>query len=200
LALSLLALPSPARASSIVIAGSSYDYALFGTVTPLLIGTATFDGVAESFSYHGVSMTISETETDLGGGTYQIIVQLIAASDVFPTVGESGLFNLGVAANPLDLASSTLTSARMSFFNSGGMFASDEFIGAVANTSPWDGFFPSSGVGAGFIGAGGRGTNRIDLVLTLNQVQTPVPEPATFALLALGLAGLGVRRWRQRKA
>jgi hypothetical protein len=36
---------------------------------------------------------------------------------------------------------------------------------------------------------------------SLELTQTPtIPEPATIALVALGLVGLGARRWRQRKA
>jgi hypothetical protein len=80
-------------------------------------------------------------------------------------------------------------------------------IGPITNEA-----FPPTGEQQGFPGPGDETGNTFlttagyltlfagDGVSTFTASPTPVPEPSSLTLLGLGLAGMGARRWRQRKA
>ena len=60
--------------------------------------------------------------------------------------------------------------------------------------------FASLGVTPGtYVWTWGSGANADSLTLQIGHAPA-VSEPASMALLALGVAGLGVRRWRRRTA
>ena len=80
-------------------------------------------------------------------------------------------------------------------------FTGVSFIGSIAsNSSDFDGV-DFDGVSSGAaITDYDFATSSTDVFARWTPADAAIPEPTTVSLLALGLAGLGVRRWRQRKA
>jgi hypothetical protein len=185
-----------ARAGLVLVQNSTYDVALAGTSSGVQISTLTVNGAAQSFTYHGLTITANLSEASLGGGQYQITLDLTAPGDIFPVAHETGAVNIGGLSNPMDLNTPlNLTNAALTFFNgSGAIIISNPSVGDVAQTTPWDGFFPNSTSAGGFGNLGGFDTQDIRIVLSLD---TPVPEPSTFVMGGIAVAAGGV--WLRRR-
>lgn len=199
--------PLAAHATPVVLTGSDYQVVLlqrgFGWLHSS-IPTLTFDGTAESFVLdrsNGAVVTVNETQADLGGGDFRIGIDFFSTADIFPVLLDpsgnptnTAYINVGLAGNPLDLAFPVeLTSATIGLRNSAGtLIANADFISQVVNPLPWDGYFSGPDQASGYVNAAGRDIRELNLNLELSTVA--VPEPATLALLSLGLLAVGVSR------
>ena len=184
-----------ASAAPVIGAGTTYNLTLFGSGGPdQTTVTATFDGVAETFTRLGNTFSVDETQTDLGGGLFSVGFTISAATDLFPVANGGGFLNIGLS-NPLNLLFDVQVNSALLFFQSIG---TAQTVGFIQNNDPWDGTYNGPSSGVGFANAGGRGVTDINLTLTLARA---VPEPGSLALAMLALTGLGVaRRRRQRQA
>lgn len=201
--LSSVALVGVATAAPIVAAGSDYSFRVTGIFSGVSnVASVSFDGIAESFTRttaagNQVDFTLNESQTDLGGGLWEIRVSLSTQGELFDVADETGLFGIGQpGSNPLELLSSVkLLSAVMTISGAGFATGSADFLAAFPGSfqnDPWNGYFINIGNVGGFGNLGGMGLTSMDLVFTVAQV--PVPGSLLLALSAFGLLG-----WQRRR-
>ena len=199
----------PAAAGPVVAAGSTYSIFIEGFDSGAqFIGNGTFDGAPTVFTRFGLAqpqphsqtLTLTESQTDLGNGTSLITIDLSADSELFPVVGETGIIGLGVDGNGLNLLIPvSLDSALIRLFAGNDLiFTSANQVPILMPGYPWDGSFPSVG-NAFFIDLlGGAGVTHFSFEFQVTENGQRVPEPGSVVLGAIALLALAGARWRRR--
>jgi hypothetical protein len=188
-----------ALAAPIVAAGSSYSMAISGTgFAGFTLGNLVFDGAAESRTEGGRTLSITESQQDLGGGVWKISLSLLSDTDLSP--GDTIAFSFG-HQDPLDLLQAvSLTSLRLQVtgFNAQGqpVSANPDVLALLSPPfrSPWGGAVgdpPSSSIA--FVGLP---WDVRSATFDLTVAGLAVPEPGVPALLGAALLAWALTRRR----
>jgi hypothetical protein len=190
----------------VVIPGSSYSIYVEGTTSGnAFLGTGAFDNAPSTADRGGLQLTLTESDTSLGGKDSRITINLSANGDLFPAPDDTAILAIGTDGDGLDFITPVaLTDARVTLRNLAGaiVFASDNLAGLAVQNPPWDGTFPSPGSAFGIDQVGAMGIASITFDFFVHELPGgQVPEPASIMLCGLGLLGLvSARRQRARKA
>jgi hypothetical protein len=190
----IIGIPVCATATPVAV-GSTYDAIIFDNIGNELFHKFTFDGIPETVLLgNGTHITATESEQATGPNAWAIDFLFTADGPIFSPSSTFEALNIGGFTDPVNLEFPLdPTAAILTFRNGGGNVLVTGNFGAPA--SPWDGFWPRSGFGGAWVGNFNT-TESIELTI---DATTPVPEPATLTLSAMGLADL-LNRYRRRRS
>lgn len=201
-----------ASASPIIAPGSTYSYQVKQVdasdpshVVRNDIRNITFDGIdeqfmAERFDGQQVGLTMSESQTDLGSGRWQVQVKMTTDGELFTLAGQWAFFFIsGIGQDPLDVMQSVqVESAVLQLFTANHTPWYQPWDVGTAHpewfAKPWDGTFINAGSGAGYNSTGNAGIREADITFIVSRV----PEPGSMSLVALALAAVGLAGVRRR--
>ena len=194
--LALLVTPRPASAAMIV--GTQ----LIATGGPVI---AEFMGHTAGFVNELYLFDASDLTTPLAvtGDVGSLGQGLIFTNNVTP-VGTQ--VNLGAFAAGTELVFAIyVQNTGFTYYMGPGVRNADGIAHAATDNGLPPQFPPYGAIPAGFVGVGfedifgGGDLDYDDLGFAFSNVRVQAPEPVSLSLFAIGLAGLGVRRMRQRR-
>lgn len=188
----------PAVAAPIVVGASSYAFRVSGTgFAGISLNTVVFDGLADVRTIDGRTLTMTESQQDLGNGLWKINLTLASNVDMAP--GDTVAFSFG-HGDALDLLQAVrLESLRLkvnAFDAQGLLIATDDEVLSLLSPqfrNPWTGAVgdpPNASIAL-------VGINWDVRSVTYEMTVRSIPEPAPLALVGAALSALG---WARRRS